>query len=102
MTWLKNLREFFTGTREPMGLCMIISEQEGAEIWIEGKKTNYLTPKAVALPKNKEVEIMIKQVGHETHVARVFTRHNLSYHYCNLKRIPLKVIHNDEYHVASL
>ena len=90
------------GNRDQMGLCMVVSEQEGAEIWIDGKKTNYLTPKAVALPKNKEVEITVKQVGHEPHTARVFTRHTLSYHYCDLKRIPLKVIYNDQHQMASV
>lgn len=85
-----------------MCLCMVVSEQEGAEIWIDGKKTNYLTPKLVALPKGAEVKITVKLIGHKDHTAFVRSSHNLTYYHCNLERIPLRLIHNEVYKSAAL
>lgn len=96
MVWFKNLRELL-GTRvqpqaKDMCLCMVVSEQEGAEIWINGERTNYVTPKLVAIPKDETVNVEVRLVGHENHKAVVRSSHNLTYYYCNLERIPLKLI----------
>lgn len=85
-----------------MCLCMVVSEQEGAEIWIDGKKTNYVTPKLVALPKDTEVKITVKLIAHKDHTAFVRSSHNLTYYHCNLERIPLRLIHNEVYKSAAL
>ncbi|MBV2169438.1 MAG: PEGA domain-containing protein [Bdellovibrio sp.] len=102
MTWFKNLRELLGIQKNEMCLCMVVSEQEGAEIWIDGKKTNYLTPKLVALPKGTEVKITVKLIGHKDHTAFVRSSHNLTYYHCNLERIPLRLIHNEVYKSAAL
>ncbi len=94
MTLFKNLRELLgvKKTASDMCLCMVVSEQEGAEIWVQGSRTNYVTPKLVAIPKDQPVEVEVRLVGHENHKAVVRSSHNLTYYYCNLKRIPFKLI----------
>ncbi|KYG67799.1 hypothetical protein [Bdellovibrio bacteriovorus] len=102
MAWFKNLKELLGFDKAPHCLCMVVSEQEGAEIWVEGKKTNYRTPKAIAIPKKKDVNITIKMVGHHDHHATVRSEHTLSYYYCNLDRVPLRLIKNEIHRSASL
>jgi hypothetical protein len=102
MPLFKNLRELIGHPKSQPGLCMIVSEQEGAEIWINAKKTNYVTPKLVAIPQNKEVKVTVELVGHEPHTAWVRSSHKLSYYYCSLKRIPLRLIHNENTDSLSL
>lgn len=99
MALFRNLRELLgmksdKGLTPPNGhcLCMVVSEQEGAEIWVDGVKTNFVTPKLVAIPKDQSVRIDVRLVGHEDHHAYVRSTHNLTYYYCNLTRIPLKLI----------
>lgn len=96
VTWFRHLRDLLVGSPQSgMSLCMIVSEQEGAEIWIDGKKTNYVTPKLVAVPKNREVDLTLKLVAHEPHSVKIFSPQNLSYYYCCLDRIPLRLISNE-------
>lgn len=85
-----------------MCLCMVITEQEGAEIWINDKKTPFLTPKAVALPKGPESKITLKLIGHKDHTAHVRSSHTLTYYHCKLERIPLRLVSNENHHAASL
>ncbi len=100
MTWFKTLREFLRIDKTPMCLCMVVSEQEGAEIWVEGQRTNYFTPKLVAIKKDHPVKITVKMIGHEPHTAVVKSSHNLTYYYCNLERIPLRLVSNEVYRSA--
>lgn len=102
MAWFRNLRELLGVPTGGKGLCMIISEQEGAEIWIDGRKTPYRTPRLVSLPKGRATEVTIKQVGHFPWTASLQSSEDLSYHYCDLKRIPLRVIYNDSQENAAL
>lgn len=102
MVWFRDLRELLGLPPGGKGLCMIVSEQEGAEIWIEGRKTSYRTPHLVSLPKGRPVEVTIKQIGHYPWTASLQSSENLSYHYCDLQRIPLRVIHNDQQKNAAL
>lgn len=95
MTWFKNLRELLGSPKPENCLCMVVSEQEGAEIWVNGQKTNYVTPRLVAIEKNKDTQIEVRLTGHDSHKAWVRSSHNLSYYYCNLKRIPLRLVHNE-------
>lgn len=92
MALFKNLRELLGAKPKEMCLCMVVSEQEGAEIWVNDQRTNYVTPKLVAIPKDESVKVEVRLVGHENHSAMVRSSHNLTYYYCNLKRIPLKLI----------
>lgn len=101
MTWFKTLRNFLGLEKSEMCLCMVVSEQEGAEIWIKNKKTNSVTPKLVAIKKDHPVRITVKKIGHQPHSAIVRSSHNLTYYYCNLKRVPLKLISNESSRSAS-
>lgn len=94
MTLFKNLRDLLNAkSAEPKTcLCMVVSEQEGAEIWVEGKNTHQLTPHLVPIEKNKVVSLEIRLTGHEAHKAQVHSTHDLTYYYCNLKRVPFKLI----------
>ncbi|AHZ85060.1 hypothetical protein [Bdellovibrio bacteriovorus] len=100
MTWFKNLKELLGLEKPDMCLCMVVSEQEGAEIWVEGQRTNYFTPKLVAIKKDHPVKITVKMIGHEPHTAVVKSSHNLTYYYCNLERIPLRLVSNEVYRSA--
>lgn len=102
MAWFKDLRELLGIQKDEKCLCMVVSEQEGAEIWISDKKTSFVTPKLVALPKNSEIKITLKMTGHRDHSALVRSTHNLTYYHCKLERIPLKVIRNENYQSAAL
>ncbi|MEK2646034.1 hypothetical protein [Bdellovibrio sp. BCCA] len=104
MAWFKNLRELLgLQKNSTMCLCMVVSEQEGAEIWLNDRKTNFVTPKAVAIPKGPETKITLKLVGHKDHIAYVKSAHTLTYYHCKLERIPLRLIRNNEiYQSASL
>ncbi|WII73675.1 hypothetical protein QJS83_07280 [Bdellovibrio sp. 22V] len=103
MAWFKNLRQLLGLQKpEPMCLCMVVSEQEGAEIWLDGVKTNFVTPKIVAIPKSTDIKLTIKMVGHHDHEAVVSSPHTLTYYYCNLERIPLRLISNEVYRSATL
>jgi hypothetical protein len=100
MIWFNNLRELVGFKKEELCLCMVVSEQEGAEIWINDKNTHLTTPKMVSIPKNKEVKVTVKLTGHYENSALVKSSHNLSFYHCELKRIPLKVIYNEDYENA--
>lgn len=76
---------------------MVVAEQEHSEIWINGQRTNFQTPRLVAIPKNKDVLIEVKRVGFESHQAWVRSGHSLSFHYCELKRIPLRLLQNENF-----
>lgn len=101
MAWFKTLRELLGLEKPEMCLCMVISEQEGAEIWVEDQKTSYVTPKLVAIKKDHPVRITVKMIGHEPHSAVVRSSHNLTYYYCNLTRIPLRLVSNENPRSAS-
>lgn len=83
--------------RVERGLCMVVAEQESSEIWIDGERTSYRTPKLVAIPKNRSVLLEVKRAGFETHQAWVRSVHDLSFHYCELKRIPLRLLQNENF-----
>lgn len=100
MAWFKNLRELLGLEKTDMCLCMVVSEQEGAEIWVEDEKTRYVTPKLVAIKKGHPVKITVKMIGHESHTAVVRSSHNLTYYYCNLERIPLRLVSNEVHRSA--
>lgn len=102
MTWFKTLRELLGLQKDEKCLCMVVSEQEGAEIWISDKKTTFMTPKLISLPMNSEVKITIKMIGHRDHTAVVRSNHNLTYYHCKLERIPLRLIRNENSAVAAL
>lgn len=102
MLWIKNLKKILTFQKNTKCICMIISEQEGAEIWINNKNTNCVTPKLMELPLNKETLLTLKLTGHHDHRAHVRSQHALTYYHCKLERVPLRLIHNEDYTRAAL
>ncbi|MEN0060363.1 MAG: hypothetical protein AAGB31_16100 [Bdellovibrio sp.] len=102
MTWFQNLREFlgwgrlsaFCITKDAY-LCMVVSEQEGAEIWVEDRRTGDVTPKLMALPKNKDVKVTLRKPGFVDQTAWIRSSHNLSYYYCSLERPRLRLVSNE-------
>lgn len=98
----KTLRDLLKLPKKDMGMCMVVSEQEGAEIWVNGEQTALVTPRLVAIPKNEDVKIEVRLTGHEPHWALVNSSHNLSYYYCNLQRIPLRLVRDEIDYFASV
>lgn len=99
----------FTTLRELLGLrkknyseCMIVTEQEGAEIWLNGENTFRLTPSLIKIEANKPAEITLRLTGHETHFAEIFSDNPLSFYYTNLERIPLRLISTQDTYEHSL
>lgn len=102
MAWFKTLRELLNfGVKSPC-LCMIITEQEGAEIWIEGKNTGLVTPKAINVARNSEVHLTLKLIGHYDHQVTIRSGHHLSYYHTKLERVPLRLISNESFEELSL
>lgn len=81
---------------------MVVSEQEGAEIWVNNEFSGELTPRAVYLKKNQENKVTLKLIGHYDHSAVLTSAHSLSYYHCSLERIPLKLVVDNEPFEASL
>lgn len=100
MAWFKNLRELFK--KQDSCLCMVVSEQENAEIWVDNKKTDKCTPSMLEIPKNQEVRLTIKLIGHKDHSVQVRSSQNLTYYYCQLERMPFRLIRNEIYHHTSI
>lgn len=82
--------------------CMIVSEQEGAEIWINGENTFKTTPSLVQVLQNKEIKLTLKLFAHKDHHATLLTNQPLSFHYADLNRIPLRLIQNHETYENTL
>lgn len=102
MAWFKNLRELLGIQKKEECLCMIVTEQEGAEIWINGKNTGLVTPKPVYIPKHVEAQLTLKLTGHHDHIAYLRSPHTLTYYHCRLERIPLRLIRNENYQATAL
>lgn len=101
MAFFTNLREFLGFPKQETCLCMIVSEQEGAEIWINGERTEHLTPKAIAIPRNSEVNIMLRLYAHEDHYATIKSGHHLSFYHCELDRTPLRLVQGGSLHALK-
>ncbi len=104
MALFKNLKSFLglSPLLQDRGACMLVSEQEGAEIWIDGKNTKRLTPQMIAIPQMRDVKIELKLFGHETHQVTLRSSNKLSYYYCHLNRIPLRLVVNEVESSVSL
>ncbi|QDK46122.1 hypothetical protein DOM22_13605 [Bdellovibrio sp. ZAP7] len=102
MAVFKTLRDLLKVPKKELCLCMIVSEQEGAEIWVNGEQTAFVTPRMVAIPQNEDVEIEVRLTGHETRRATVRSPQKLSYYYCNLDRVPLRLVRDEIDNRATL
>lgn len=88
----KNLKELIQWPKKEKCLCMVVSEQEGAEIWVNGRFTGATTPQLIPVYKNQDVLLEVKQRGYETHRVSLRSPQQLSFHYCDLQRIPLRLV----------
>ncbi len=71
---------------------MVVSDPDGAEIWINKKKTKWVTPALVQLPLNAEAEVQLKKEHYLTHKAWIRSSHELSFYYRTLEKIKLSVV----------
>ena len=71
---------------------MIVSDPCGAEIWINQKKTHWVTPALIQLPLNQEAEIHLRKDHYEPHKAWIRSSHDLSFYYRTLKKINLVLV----------
>lgn len=76
--------------------CMVVTEQEGALIFINGKSTGKRTPSLVSIPKGEEVEIQLKKEGYLDHFARIRSRHELTFYHCQLTKFKLQLAVTNE------
>ncbi|WP_413582033.1 hypothetical protein [Bdellovibrio sp. HCB288] len=102
MALFKTLRGLLKVPKKELGLCMVVSEQEGAEIWVDGKPTPFHTPRMIAVPIREDVQIEVRMTGHQPHTAIVRAPQKLSYYYCNLERIPLRLVRDEIDNFASV
>ena len=100
MTWFQNLRELLTFSKQDTCLCMVVSEQEGADIFVNDQATGFQTPHAIPVPRNTEVKVTLKLLAHFDHTAYIKSGHHLSYYHCQLTRVPLRLISNEDYNSA--
>lgn len=71
--------------------CMVVTEQEGALIFINGKNTGKRTPSLVSIPKGEEVQIELKKEGYLDHSAWIRSRHELTFYHCQLTKFKLQL-----------
>jgi hypothetical protein len=73
-------------------VCMVVSEQENAKIYINGKDSHKSTPSLVRIPLNQEVRIVLKKEGFQDHHALIRSKHELTFYHCKLSKFELKLI----------
>ncbi|MEK6773256.1 MAG: hypothetical protein AABY64_04900 [Bdellovibrionota bacterium] len=71
---------------------MLVSDPDGAEIWINQKKTKWVTPALVQLPLNAEAEVQLKKEHYLIHKAWIRSSHELSFYYRTLEKLKLSVV----------
>ena len=71
---------------------MIVSDPCGAEIWINQKKSKWVTPALIELPLNEEAEIHLHKEHYKAHRAWIRSSHELSFYYRTLEKIKLVLI----------
>ena len=86
--WVALIKEFLS---PKVSACMVVTEQEGAHIFVNGKDTGKLTPSLVSIPKGKEVQLQLKKEGYLDHSAWVRSKHELTFYHCQLQKIKLKL-----------
>lgn len=102
MKMISSLRHLLGLEKKEYSSCMIVTEQEGVEIWIHGENTFKVTPSLIQIEQNKEVPLKLKFHGHETHFVNLFTDKPRSFYYTELQRIPLRLVKVQETYEHSL
>lgn len=86
--WVALIKEFLS---PKVSACMVVTEQEGAHIFVNGKDTGKLTPSLVSIPQGKEVQVQLKKEGYLDHSAWVRSKHELTFYHCQLQKFKLKL-----------
>jgi len=79
-------------SRTSKGVCMVVSDPEGAEIWVNGKKTKWVTPALVELPLSEETHLILKKNLFKDHEAWIRSQHELSFYFRALEKFHLRVV----------
>ena len=88
----KNLKTSWLNRFQKPGVCMIVSDPEGAEIWLNSKKTKWVTPALIQIPLNQETMIELKKETFLTTKSWIRSSHELSFYYKNLEKFKLTLI----------
>lgn len=91
--WIALIKEFLT---PKVCACMVVTEQEGAHIFVNGKDTGKITPSLVSIPQGKEVQVQLKKEGYLDHSAWVRSKHELTFYHCQLQKFKLKLAVSNE------
>ena len=75
-----------------VALCMVVSDQENAKIYINDKDTLKITPSLIKIPLNREVKINLVKHGYEDHEAFIRGKNELSFYYADLKKFEFKIL----------
>ncbi len=73
---------------------MLVSEQEGAEIWINNKNSGLKTPAFVKVRQHEVNLIRLRKPGYQDHVVSLVSRQPTTYYYTSLKRPVFYVVPN--------
>lgn len=74
----------------------VVTEQEGAEIWLNGENTGMLTPARVLVPATRPYRLLLSYPAHEDHEVELVTSSEKSFYYANLERRPLRLLINSD------
>ncbi|MCB0369246.1 MAG: PEGA domain-containing protein [Bdellovibrionales bacterium] len=86
---IHGFRHFF---QKEDSVCMIVSEQENALIYINGKDSYKKTPSLIKIPKGQEIKMTLKKDGFQDHIALIKSNHELSFYHCRLVKNTLKLV----------
>lgn len=92
MNMLSSLRSMLGLEKKEYSNCMIVTEQEGVEIWINEENTFKVTPALIKIELGKETSLKLKLHGHETHFVNLYTDKPCSFYYTELTRTPLRLV----------
>jgi PEGA domain len=91
-----NLWKYFLRPRH--SVCMVVTDQEDVEIYVNGKKAPRKTPCLVKIKKEGESTLVLKKKGYQDHRVQLKSQHELSFYYCQLKRFELRLLDPQKLH----
>lgn len=75
--------------------CMVVSEPEGAEIFVEGQSVGTFTPGLVQMDLDREVRFTLKKNGYESKTVVVKSQSQLSFFYTELEKNKLRLVSDE-------
>jgi hypothetical protein len=67
------------------GVCMLVTEQEGADIYIDRQSTGLKTPALVQVSIGKSMHVEFAKPGYKGHAVEIMSRNGASYYYAKLR-----------------